>query len=271
MQCIVCKSSKKKSVFKNLTQCENCKLLYYNNNKIDTKKLYDENYFKGEEYFDYEKDKDILQKNFSCRLRDIKKYISRGNLFEIGCAYGFFLDLAKKDFHVSGIDITEKPTKYASNQLNLKVSTGSYLEHSLDKKVDVVCMWDTIEHLEFPEKFIRKISIDLNPGGYFFLTTGDIGSLLAKSRGSKWRMIHPPTHLFYFSNKTITRLLENYGFEVLEVSHPGVYRSLKQIFYSLFFLNKKRAPKSFERAFKKLDIPIYVNTFDIMMVVAKKI
>lgn len=271
MSCIICNKSEEKKIFKNLTRCEGCGLIYYKTDSDDLRfnDLYQENYFMGEEYLDYKNDKQIIQKNFRCRLKEIKKHINKGTLFEIGCAYGFFLELAKKHYLVEGIDITKKPTEYARKRLGLNVKTGNYLDLKQENKKDIFCMWDTIEHLENPGKFINKISSELKTGGYLFLTTGDIGSMLAKIRGQNWRMIHPPTHLYYFSKKTISELLNKYGFEIIEITHPGVYRSLRQIVFSLFLLkkNKQLITKKIDNI---LDIPIYINTFDIMMVTARK-
>ena len=59
-----------------------------------------------------------------------------------------------------------------------------------------MCLWDTIEHLAEPEAYLEKIAKSLPVGGWLFLTTGDIGSPMARARGSRWRMIHPPTHLY---------------------------------------------------------------------------
>ena len=131
-------------------------------------------------------------------------------------------------------------------------------------------MWDTIEHLENPKEFIKKIYNDLDLGGHLFITTGDAGSLLAKIRRENWRIIHPPTHIFYFSKKTITKLLEQCGFRVVKISHPGVYRSLSQTYYSLFLLKRSGGQMKVEKI-KKIDMPVYFNTYDIMMIAAKKI
>jgi 2-polyprenyl-3-methyl-5-hydroxy-6-metoxy-1,4-benzoquinol methylase len=271
MNCIICKKSNSEGIYNGLMQCKNCGLVYYDHaGNINTNDLYSEDYFKGEEYLDYENDKLIIQKNFEHRLNEIRKYIKSGSLYEIGSAYGFFLELAKKYFNVEGIDVTSEPTEYARKELSLDVNTGSYLEKTLSEKKDVFCMWDTIEHLENPEKFIEKIGKEIKTGGYLFLSTGDIGSLMAKIRKGKWRMIHPPTHIFYFSNKNLKALLEKNGFTVLNISHPGMYRSLKQIIYSLFFLNRRKPSKFMEKVISKFDFPVYINTFDIMVIVAKK-
>jgi len=273
MDCKICGKNQVSAIYNNLQKCSDCGFIFFDNaiSAKEIEKLYKEDYFKGEEYLDYENDKDLIQKNFQKRIRDIQRYRNEGKLFEIGSAYGYFLDLAKKTYGVEGIDICEEPTEFARKKLGLNVHTGSYLDFSISKPFDIFCMWDTIEHLPEPEKFIEKISKDLTSGGYFFLTTGDIGSLIAKIRGKRWRMIHPPTHIFYFSQKTISTLLEKNGFEVIKISHPGILRSFKQIFYSIFILNRKiKLPKFILDLVEKIDFPVYLNTFDIMMVTARK-
>jgi SAM-dependent methyltransferase len=98
---------------------------------------------------------------------------------------------------------------------------------------DVVCMWDTIEHLPGPARFVSRAAEALRPGGHLFLTTGDIGSLNARLRGSGWRQIHPPTHLNYFSRETMRRLLERYGFEVVGIETAAYHHTVFNIISAL--------------------------------------
>ena len=132
-------------------------------------------------------------------------------------------------------------------------------------------MWDVIEHLITPNKVREKISEEIDSGGRLYITTGDIDAVIPKIRKASWRMIHPPTHLHYFSKKTLSILLEKYGFKVTHIKYPSVSRSIKLIFYSLFILNKSP---------NKLLFKIYniipnhwyfpFNSFDIMFVIAEK-
>jgi 2-polyprenyl-3-methyl-5-hydroxy-6-metoxy-1,4-benzoquinol methylase len=273
MKCIVCNNTEFNKFHSELIQCSPCTLVFYDKtiDDLELNQLYQKDFFKGEEYFDYESDQHIFRKNFSARLNDIKHHISHGKLFEIGCAYGFFLDLARNFFDVEGIDIAREPTEFARSKLGLNVQTGNYLEFLLPEKQDIFCMWDTIEHLKEPHLFVEKISSEIRTGGYLFLTTGDIGSLNARWRGPKWRMIHPPSHLFYFSRQTITQLLSNYGFRVVNIKYPGYYRSLSQMIYSTFFLNRRLDPLKVKKALKIIDFSIYLNLYDIMLVAAQKI
>jgi 2-polyprenyl-3-methyl-5-hydroxy-6-metoxy-1,4-benzoquinol methylase len=239
--------------------------------------VYSENYFKGEEYVDYARDKDVLQYNFARRLAyisSIADFCADQNVVEIGCAYGFFGEVLLKTFpflNYTGFDVVPEACEYAARNLGLNVHCQDFLEANGMPKSAHVFMWDVIEHLHNPQLYIRKLSEGLADGGYVYLTTGDISALLPRLQKRKWRMIHPPSHLHYFSRNTLSLLLEKYGLSVIRVSYPGTARSLKQIYYSLYLLRKR------ESAFKMglYDrIPakafITLNTYDIMLVVAQK-
>ena len=108
------------------------------------------------------------------------------------------------------------------------------------------------------------------------LSTGDIGSLLARLRGDKWRMVHPPTHLFYFDKSSIYKLLGKHGFEVVEFKHSTVYRNVDSVFQQLINWKGKKPSVFFilmYRVCRKLGltkINFGINLFDIMDVVAVK-
>ena len=132
-------------------------------------------------------------------------------------------------------------------------------------------MWDTIEHLKSPKSYIEKIYATLNKNGIFAFTTGDIGSINAKFRKHKWRMIHPPSHLHYFSKKSVTKILNSNGFKILDIKYPSVYRTLDNIIYNLCVL-RNNLPWIY-RVSKFIGITqlsFKINLYDIMLVIAKK-
>lgn len=241
----------------------------------ELKRLYGKNYFHGDEYGNYIAEEESLKANFRGRLATLAACLSQPDqksLFEIGCAYGFFLDLARGRFQsVAGIDISEEGVRYAATTFGLDVSCGDYLDASLGRPYDAFCLWDTIEHLAHPDRYIAKISREIAPGGLLALTTGDIGSLNARLRGSRWRMIHPPTHLHYFSVGTIGRLLDRYGFDVIHVEHPANLRTLGAVLYGILVL-RWRMPGLYKAiASTKLNgLRIPLNLFDIMYVIARR-
>lgn len=243
--------------------------------KDEIQRLYQRSYFFGDEYSNYLDDRRIIEKNFASRLATLERFRTAAHrrLFEIGCAYGFFLNAARNSFDsVEGIDVSQDAVGYAVQQLGLPVTCGDWLDADVsDRTFDVVCMWDTIEHLAAPRRYLEKASSRMNAGSLVAITTGDIGSLNARFQKGRWRLIHPPTHLHYFTRQSLTRLLDRCGFRVVHVEYSGVYRSARGMVHNLVSLGW-RAPRLgtwLGRAVpSRLDL--YMNLYDIMYIVAKR-
>lgn len=226
----------------------------------EVKALYDTDYFAGREYAEYVADRAIHEANFQDRIRILQRWLPVGkHLFEVGSAYGFFLNLAKQHWHVQGCDIAEEPCRYARTAFDLDVHCGEFADVPMtEQSIDAICMWDTIEHIDGLQTTLMKIADVLRPGGVLALTTGDIGSMLARLQGAHWRQIHPPTHLWYFSRETLFRTLRRFGFEPVWSRHIGVRRSVNQIIHGL---TGRTVP-----VFSRIAVPL--NTYDLLMVIA---
>jgi SAM-dependent methyltransferase len=192
-------------------------------------RLYGPGYFQGEEYADYLGDEPAHAQNFRLRFDRITAVAGAiESTFEIGCAYGLWLRTAAgRGVRAAGIDISPDAVHHAADALGLDARLGAFEDAPLRAgEFQTFCMWDTIEHLPTPEAYVEKLSSLLPAGGWFFLTTGDIGSPLAERQRDRWRMIHPPTHLQYFSRETMRRFLARHRLEVAHVESTSVCRSL---------------------------------------------
>lgn len=274
--CLVCGGVFQSSELPGLLRCTTCTFVTADVaiSTAELTSLYSKDYFAGEEYKDYVAERDLIEKHFRIRLKKLLRYTpapSRRRLLEIGCAYGFFLTVAREYFKsVEGIDISRDAVNYAKERLKLPVHLGDFLDYKLHENVDLVCLWDTIEHLQSPHLYLQQVAQNMNPGGIIALTTGDIGSLVARCRGGRWRQIHPPTHLHYFSKATLAHLLRNYGFRVLYCGSDGMFRSLDTIAYIVLNI-KHHQPKVYS-ALKRLGLlnwNVYLNLYDIMFVIAQ--
>ncbi len=274
--CLVCGGSYGPSNLPGLLRCLQCDFVSADLDISDAALagLYSKNYFHGEEYADYVVEEESLQLNFRDRIKALRQFvpgITSADLFEIGCAYGFFLKEVQSVVRsAEGVDISTDAVKYAVES-GVNARQGDYLAIDLGRSVDIIAMWDTIEHLKRPDLFVLKASRDLRPGGVIAITTGDIGSLNARLRGRRWRMIHPPTHLHYFSVATLCRLLDRHGFEVVSVSHPGNARTIRAIAYIILVLHaKKQSLYDKIGRLAQLDRRLTVNLYDIMYVIARR-
>ena len=224
-------------IFNRLDKCRTCGFITFRD--FDEQALldiYGDDYFAGAEYPDYVGQQDAVRKSMRRHLSQMDSYNpNRGSLLEVGCAYGFFLDEAKAHYGcVAGVDICETPIAYAKQELGLNVQCTGFEDADFgDQRFDVICLWDTVEHLSAPEAYLEKAAHLLNKGGMLFLTTGDIGSFNARLRGPNWRQIHPPSHLHYFSRDTITLLLNRSGLEVVRIETASYYHTPFNVFASL--------------------------------------
>jgi SAM-dependent methyltransferase len=256
---------------KGIVKCPRCNLVFFASDGADPSSLYTDEYFSGGEYLDYVAERKVHQWNFADRIRDVRRYAPSGNLFEIGCAYGFFLDLARAHWKVRGVDITPSGIQHARS-LGLDATCVDFLDMPDEpESQDAICLWDTIEHLPRPVKAIQKAARWLKRGGVLFATTGDAGSLVARVRGERWRQIHPPTHLYYFSTETLSHAARSAELEVVAAPHVGYARSAKAMLYIMLALRGGFSQLYRTLTFgERLDFPVYLNLYDIVMLVARK-
>ena len=285
--CRVCAENKKIKVefIKNsykLLKCPTCGLTYldYNPKLWQITKFYSANYFKGcgldFGYYNYFAEKTNLVKIGEKRLEEIERLTKIGKILDVGCATGFFLEVAKnRGWQVSGLEISSFAGNVAKKKFGKNIIIGELKEDTFPKNYfDSVTLWDTIEHLPNPKNTLKIIYKNLKNGGVLALSTGNIESLLAQISGRSWHLYHLPEHLSFFSPKTIAKLLENCGFKVISISHPGSYYTLEYLVRRASGSYPNRLIKIFESLISKsflARLSLYINLFDIMTVYARKV
>lgn len=262
----------------NIVRCPTCGLAYVD--PLPTLKelqaLYSQEFFRGNSaYADYEGSKSAIQHHFAQRISTLREFQPTGALFEAGCAHGFFLELAQRHWTVRGVDISESAIQYARDVLKLPVEVGDFESNPpAPDAYDVLAMWDTIEHLYDPVLAIRKSAEALHRGGILGLTTGDLDALFPRLQKRGWRLIHP-THLFYFSRQSMTRLLNDHGLEVVHFSHVGYYRSLRQMAQIISWHHPnsiwRRELQQRIQQLPGMSWQIPLNLHDVMFVIARKL
>ncbi|MBI4991347.1 class I SAM-dependent methyltransferase [Candidatus Gottesmanbacteria bacterium] len=153
-------------------------------------------------------------------IKILKKYEKIGKLLDIGCSYGFYSKVFK-DYHydVTGIDISERAIKYAKNYFKLNAIIGNFEKHkNRYNYYDVITMFDIIEHFHNPQQIIRKVHQLLKNKGIVIIQTPNMDSLLEKLCRTKWFWLLVPQHLFLFNKPSLSRILTENGFKILNTS-----------------------------------------------------
>jgi SAM-dependent methyltransferase len=237
---------------------------------FDPRSYYTDDYFSGghaDGYADYRGAEPVLRREFARTVAFIRRYRTGGKLLEIGCAYGFFLQEAKRYFDVAGIELAPEAAAHC-RQTGLNVVAGVADEASLNSfgRMDVIVLLDVIEHLPDPSGTLASCARSLNPDGIIVLTTGDFGSPVARLMGANWRLMTPPQHLWFFSRASMRGLSQRLRLDLESLSHPWKIVPLSLVMFQLRRMLGS-APAGAARA-GTVGVP--VNLFDAMRVVFRK-
>lgn len=273
--CAVCDATEAAPLYKGLVKCGRCGFIWASGNysSQELEVIYQNNYFFGGEYKDYIAEEAPLTKDFRRLFSTLSRFKRGGRYLEIGSAYGFSLNLARSWFdRVEGVEINPEAAAYAVKRFNVETHVGDFLAQNLpEKSYDAVTSWATLEHLPTPHLYIEKVAKLLKPGGVFACTTIDIEALVPRFRKDKWRQIHPPTHVSYYSKRTLSMLLKKYGFKVRYTSYRGQHRSFDNVFYGILVLiyGKPRVYEWLKRHGLTRGT-FYLNLFDTVFMIAEK-
>jgi 2-polyprenyl-3-methyl-5-hydroxy-6-metoxy-1,4-benzoquinol methylase len=153
-------------------------------------------------------------------------------LLDVGCGNGEFLGLAKAaGYAAHGIDVSEAAAE-SCRQRGLEVCAGDFLSRSLGQQFDIITMWDVMEHLRSPRDFAQRASSLLAPGGVLLLKIPCKGglnfSLLRLVPGRGGLLLRAPTHIQYFSEPSLRRMLASAGFRQILWFESKGFRSYQR-------------------------------------------
>jgi len=149
----------------------------------------------------------------------LRSYLSPGaKVLDIGCGDGSFLKQAREKFDCYGIEISDYLAGLAKKN-GLKVKVGNFI--SLDfgnEKFDGITLISLLEHLNDPQRALKKCFELLNKNGVLLIKTVNYGCLNRVIKAENWSGFRPPDHVVYFTPKNLTRLLKKAGFSKIKIS-----------------------------------------------------
>jgi SAM-dependent methyltransferase len=149
------------------------------------------------------------------RIRPIVQRKAPGRALDIGCATGQFLAYLRDAAHwqVLGVEPSASAARYARETFGLEVHHGDLRGARLaDQSIDVVTLWDVLEHLHDPCAELREIRRILKPDGLLVFRVPSLDSLDAKLFGPNWAGLDVPRHMVVFNRHTLMQMLTQAGF-----------------------------------------------------------
>jgi SAM-dependent methyltransferase len=150
------------------------------------------------------------------------------SILDFGCGSGGFLHEAKKKtFEIWGLDFDRQSIdfckKYLSTDRLYAISLEDFLTRFPHNKMDVVCAFEVLEHVEDPAAMIQTMQGTLKSGGQILISVPYCGRIF-DTMGS---MDAPPNHLTRWTKKALRAVLEKNGFtDVQIVVQPFYFREL---------------------------------------------
>jgi len=228
-----------------LFRCRRCGDLFLYSFKGNREKMYStSSYFLSEYARQYGKTYIEDRENISAagrrRLTIVERYMpSRGRLLDIGCAMGFFLDVAReRGWEVEGVEISSYAGQWGIDNLSLNIRTGNFLDIEFNKgSFDVISLFFVAEHFYNVEKVIEKVHVLLKDGGLVVIGLPNRGGICYRINRREYLSRHPADHYFDTSIGNLTKFLKKYGFRKKCIYNTGIH---PERFYKRLGMDFKR-------------------------------
>jgi 2-polyprenyl-3-methyl-5-hydroxy-6-metoxy-1,4-benzoquinol methylase len=161
------------------------------------------------------------------------------DVLDVGCGEGrFTAELAAAGVKAVGIDVAEEPLRRARArhpELDMRLVDAAGGWPLADASFDAVWAGEVIEHVADTAGWLSEVRRVLRPGGRLLASTPDHGRLamaaLALSARAFDAHFDPRSdHLRFYTRRTLTGLLEDFGFQEVSVfaaaGLPGARRRL---------------------------------------------
>ncbi len=195
-----------------VVRCRKCGLVYVSRREDSEEILKQYSDMVDEKYVEEEQGRRLTARRVLSKLEGFR----HGNrLLEVGCGTGFFLDEAqKRGWEVTGVELSCWAVNFCRDKFGIDVKNMSLEEARFpSSSFDAVVLEDMIEHFMNPRQSLEEIRRILKPDGIVYINTPDIESLASRILKARWWGINR-YHLYYFSRRTLSRLLDATGLKV---------------------------------------------------------
>lgn len=161
---------------------------------------------------------DIIRKDYWRPLEPFAASMRKETALEIGCSSGFFLEeLKSRGFRaVHGCEPSLEAREMAPPSIREGIHSGFFTDKVYrDGTFDIICAFQTLDHLGDPVGMLRTCFAKLKPGGLLYVIVHNAQALQARLFGEKSPIIDVE-HIYLFNPRTLTLAVEKAGFQALK-------------------------------------------------------
>ncbi|OGK23188.1 hypothetical protein A3H80_04025 [Candidatus Roizmanbacteria bacterium RIFCSPLOWO2_02_FULL_37_19] len=163
-----------------------------------------------------------LNETYGYYLKELNRFKSKkSRLLEIGCGNGFFLKEALFQGYkeVFGVEPGSKSVSMAPPEIRKNIVIDLF-KHGLfkDNFFDVICCFQTFDHIPNPNEFLSECYKILKKGGHVLFINHDVESLSARILRESSPIIDIE-HTYLYSKKTMREIFSKNKFRVLTIEN----------------------------------------------------
>lgn len=186
-------------------KCMSCQLEYYSPEYFGDARFYEKlsknNWYYEQNKWEYDVAAEIVSK------------VEPGNLLEIGCGNGHFLEkIASLALSANGVDINRDAVAVCKRK-GLKVDAVNV--HEIKDSYDMVVLFQVLEHMEDAKALFEFLATRLvRPGGHLIIAVPNPEGYLKQLDVNLLDM--PPHHNSCWSHATFEHLFTQFGLQMIE-------------------------------------------------------
>lgn len=155
------------------------------------------------------------------RIRLVSRHIQihqTTRVLEVGCGTARFARMCREKYgaDVTGVEPNARLCEYLRSEGVHVVNAPFETAELPDQYYDLVCMFHVLEHVWNPIYVLKRLNSILKTGGLLFLEMPNFGASARKLFGKYWFNYHQPRHLTHFDKESLSEVLEESGFNVVQ-------------------------------------------------------
>jgi len=231
--------------------CENCGFKF-TNPRPDEKSIGE--YYQSEDYISHNDQKkgliSFLYKTVRTytlkqKVKRLENFQKKGNLLDIGCGMGSFLEVAQgRGWTIKGTEPDKKTRREARKRTNTELYENIFQVKNSENQFDAITMWHVLEHVHLLEESLEHIYNLLKKEATLIIAVPNPSSWDAQRFQENWAAYDVPRHLYHFSQENLKTLLSKKGFGLQRV-YPMPFDAYYISLMSNKSMGKARYLKSF--------------------------
>lgn len=155
--------------------------------------------------------------------------LKRGNILDVGSGIGSFIhEMKQHGWTATGIEPDADARKVSRDTYSLELAEASQFYQLPVGHFDAITLWHVLEHVHDLSKYVQQLKSVLKDNGRIFIAVPNYTSGDARLYQQYWAAYDVPRHLYHFSPRSIVKLMEQNGLDVLDY---------KPMWYDSFYIS----------------------------------